>query len=131
VPLTEAQRAFIRDNPFPGVVTVLRPDGSPHATVVWLDEDRGDVVFNTAEGRAKPRYLRSDPRAAMTVVDPAEMYRWVSVSGRAELTIEGAREHIDKMAKKYLGKDVYPWHQEGEQRIIVRIKPDKVDAYGL
>jgi PPOX class probable F420-dependent enzyme len=130
VPLTEAQRAFLRDSPFAGVVTVLRPDGSPHATVVWVDEDGGDVLFNTAEGRAKPRYLRGDPRAALTVLDPADMYRWVSVSGRTELTTEGVREQIDKLAKKYLGKDEYPWYQ-GEQRITVRIKPDKVDSYGF
>jgi PPOX class probable F420-dependent enzyme len=128
--LTDPQRAFVRDNAFPAVVTTLRSDGSPHSTVVWIDEDGGDLIFNTAEGRAKPRHLRDDPRVSVTVVDPNEMYRWVSVSGRAELTTEGAREHIDTMAKKYLGKDEYPWYQ-GEQRLIVRVRPDKVDSYGF
>jgi PPOX class probable F420-dependent enzyme len=128
--LNDAQRAFLRDSPFPGVVTVLRPDGSPHATVVWVDEDGGDVLFNTAEGRAKPRYLQGDPRAALTVIDPGNMYRWVSVSGPATMTNEGAREHIDKLALKYLRAPEYPWYQ-GEQRIIVRIIPEKVDAYGF
>ena len=128
--LTEPQRTFLRENPFPGVVTTLRPDGSPHSTVVWVDEDDGDVLFNTAEGRAKPRHLRADPRVSITMVDPADQYRWLAVTGRAEVTTEGARSHIDKMAKKYLGVDDYPWYR-GEQRLIVRIRPEKVDAYGL
>jgi PPOX class probable F420-dependent enzyme len=120
----------VRDNPFACVVTTLRPDGSPHSTVVWVDEDDGDLLFNTAEGRAKPRHLRADPRVAITMVDPADQYRWISVSGTAELTDEGAREHIDKLARKYLGGDDYPWYR-GEQRLIVRIKPEKIDAYGV
>jgi PPOX class probable F420-dependent enzyme len=128
--LTEKQRSFIRDNPFPAVVTTLRKDGTPHSTVVWIDEDGGDILFNTAEGRAKPRELADDPRVSVTFVDPSDMYKWISISGRAELTTEGARETIDKLAKKYLGKDEYPWYQ-GEQRIDVRIKPEKIDSYGL
>jgi PPOX class probable F420-dependent enzyme len=128
--LTEKQRSFIRDNPFPAVVTTLRKDGTPHSTVVWIEEDGGDILFNTAEGRAKPRELAEDPRVSVTFVDPSDMYKWISVSGRAELTTEGARETIDKLAKKYLGKDEYPWYQ-GEQRIDVRIKPEKIDSYGL
>jgi PPOX class probable F420-dependent enzyme len=128
--LTEKQRSFIRDNPFPAVVTTLRKDGTPHSTVVWIEEDGGDILFNTAEGRAKPRELAKDPRVSVTFLDPSDMYKWISVSGRAELTTEGARETIDKLAKKYLGKDEYPWYQ-GEQRIDVRIKPEKIDSYGL
>jgi PPOX class probable F420-dependent enzyme len=128
--LTEKQRSFIRDNPFPAVLTTLRKDGTPHSTVVWIDEDGGDILFNTAEGRAKPRELADDPRVSVTFVDPSDMYKWISISGRAELTTEGARETIDKLAKKYLGKDEYPWYQ-GEQRIDVRIKPEKIDSYGL
>jgi PPOX class probable F420-dependent enzyme len=128
--LTEKQRSFIRDNPFPAVVTTLRKDGTPHSTVIWLDERDGELLFNTAEGRAKPRELRDDPRVSITMVDPSDMYRWISITGRAELTTEGARETIDELAKKYLGKDEYPWYQ-GEQRVDVRIKPEKVDSYGL
>ena len=130
MPLTEAQRAFLRDNPFPAVVTTLRPDGSPHSTVVWVDEEGGDVLLNTAEGRAKPRHLRADPRVSILVVDPGNSYHWLSVSGRAELTTEGAREQIDALAKKYLGVDDYPFYR-GEQRLTVRITPEKVDSYGF
>jgi PPOX class probable F420-dependent enzyme len=131
VPLTEAQRAFVRENAFPAVVTTLRPDGSPHSTVVWVDEEGGDLTFNTAEGRAKPRHLAADPRVSIVVADPADQYKWVSVSGTAETTTDGAREQIDHLAKKYLGVDEYPWHKEGEQRLTVRIKPDKVDSTGF
>jgi PPOX class probable F420-dependent enzyme len=81
--LTEKQRSFIRDNPFPAVVTTLRKDGTPHSTVVWIEEDGGDILFNTAEGRAKPRELAEDPRVSITIVDPSDMFRWISVSGRA------------------------------------------------
>jgi PPOX class probable F420-dependent enzyme len=130
VPLTEAQRAFLHDSPFPAVVTTLRPDGSPHSTVVWIDEDGGDVLFNTAEGRAKLRYLKADPRVSIVVLDPGNQYRWVSVSGSAELTTEGAREQIDVLAKKYLGADKYPRYG-GEQRVTVRLKPEQVDSSGV
>jgi hypothetical protein len=64
-------------------------------------------------------------------MDPEDPYKWISVAGPAELTHEGAEEHIDKMAKKYLGKDSYPWRKEGEQRVIVKITPEHVTSYGL
>jgi PPOX class probable F420-dependent enzyme len=88
-------------------------------------------MFNTAVGRAKERYLRQDPRVSLIVVDPEDAYRWVSVSGQAELTTEGADEQIDRLAKKYLGKDEYPWRSSDEQRITVRIKPERVESTGL
>jgi PPOX class probable F420-dependent enzyme len=129
--LTEKQRKFIAENPYVGTVTTLRPDGSPHNTIVWVDTEDGVVTFNTAVGRAKERHLRQDPRAALTIVDPENAYQWVSVNGPAELTIEGADEQIDHLAKKYLGQDEYPWRNPEEQRIKVRITPEKVDSTGL
>src|SRR4051794_5568048 len=129
--LTEEQRAFLAENPYVATVTTLRPDGSPHNTIVWIDAEDGVVTFNTAVGRAKERYLRRDPRAALTVVDPENAYKWVSVAGPVELTTEGADEQIDHLAKKYLGKDEYPWRKPEETRITVRIKPQKVDATGF
>ena len=129
--LTDKQREFIAENPFVATVTTLRPDGSLHSTIVWIDAEDGVVTFNTAVGRAKERYLRQDPRAAITVVHPENAYQWVSVSGPAELTTEGADEQIDHLAKKYLGKDEYPWRSPTEQRITVKISPEKVDAYGF
>lgn len=129
--LTDEQRTFIAANPFVGTVTTLRPDGSPHNTIVWVDVEDGVVTFNTAVGRAKERYLRRDPRAAITVVHPDNAYQWVTVSGPVQMTIDGADDQIDRLAKKYLGQDEYPWRNPQETRITVRIKPEKVDAYGF
>jgi PPOX class probable F420-dependent enzyme len=129
--LTEKQRKFIAENPYVATATTLRRDGSPHNTVVWIDAEDGTITFNTAVGRAKERHLRDDPRAAVTVVDPENAWQWVSVSGRAELTTEGADDQIDKLAKKYLGKDSYPWRSAEEQRISVKITPEKIDSAGL
>jgi PPOX class probable F420-dependent enzyme len=129
--LTDDQRAFLRDNAFAGVVTTLRADGSPHTTIVWVDEEDGNVVFNTARGRAKDVNLTGDDRVSVLMVDPNNQYKWVSVTGRGELSEEGADAHIDHMAKKYLDKDEYPFRNPEETRVIVRIKPDKVDSAGF
>lgn len=128
--LNEAQRAFL-ENPYVGVVSTLHGSGSPHNTVVWVDVVDGAVEFNTAYGRAKPRHIEQDPRVALTVVDPQNAYKWVSVTGRAELLDEGADEQIDRLAKKYLGEDTYPWRAPDEKRVRVRITPEKVEAYGF
>ena len=129
--LKERERRFLADNPFVGVVTDLREDGSPHSTIVWVDVDDGKVSFNTARGRAKPTHLERDPRVSLLVSDPNDPYKWVAVNGRAELTEEGADEQIDKLAKKYLGKDEYPWRTPEETRVKVLIEPEKVDATGF
>src|ERR671936_499389 len=129
--LTDKQRQFIAENPYVATATTLRPDGSPHNTIVWIDAEDGTVTFNTAVGRAKVRHLRADPRAAATVVHPDNAYQWISVSGPVRLTTEGADEQIDKLAKKYLGKDAYPWRNPAEQRIKVRIRPEHVDSAGF
>jgi PPOX class probable F420-dependent enzyme len=128
--LNEKQSQFL-DNPFVGVVTTLRDDGSPHSTVVWVDREDGAVSFNTARGRAKERHLARDPRVSLLVVDPDNAYRWVAVTGTAELVDEGADAQIDKLSKKYLGKNEYPWRNPEERRVTVRIRPEKVEATGL
>ncbi len=129
--LKEAQKRFLDESPFVGTVTTLRPDGSPHSTIVWVDVEDGKVSFNTASGRAKPRYLEQDPRASLLVVDPEDPYRWVAVSGHAELTEQGADAQIDKLAKKYMGKDEYPWRKPEETRVKVLIEPEQVSDYGF
>ncbi len=128
--LTDAQREFLA-NPFVGVVTDLRPDGSPHSTIVWVDVDDESVSFNTAHGRAKPTYIARDGRVALTIVDPQDPYRWLSVSGTAKLVDEGADAQIDRLAKKYIGKDTYPFRQPGERRVTVRIVVEKIDGRGF
>ena len=92
--LTDEQRTFL-EQPFYATVTTIRGDGSPHTTVVWVDVDDEGVMFNTATGRAKPRHLERDPRVSLTVIDPQNGYRWISVDGRVEITTEGADESID------------------------------------
>jgi len=129
--LNDRERKFLSDNPFIGVVTDLREDGSPHSTPVWVDVDDGKVSFNTATGRAKPRHLENDPRVALIVTDPEDPYKWVSITGRAELTQQGADEQIDKLAKKYLGQDEYPWRKPEETRLKVLIDPQTVESRGI
>jgi PPOX class probable F420-dependent enzyme len=128
--LNETQQQFL-ENPYVGVVTTLRKDGSPHSTVVWVDVEDGVPSFNTALGRKKPANLEQDPRAALLVIDPQDAYKWIAVDGKAELTTDGADPQIDKLAKKYLGKDEYPFRQEGEQRVTVRIQPERVTMNGF
>ena len=129
--LEDKPRKFLDENPYVGVATTLREDGSPHSTIVWVDVEGDKVSFNTALGRAKPKHLEHDPRASVLMVDPNNSYKWVAVSGPAEVTEEGADAQIDKLAKKYLGKDEYPWRNPEETRVKVLIEPEKVDASGF
>ena len=128
--LSASERSFL-EGPFVGVVTDLRPDGSPHSTIVWVDVDDEGVSFNTAWPRAKPRYIAADPRVSLTVVDPGDAYRWVAISGTARLVEDGANEQIDRLAKKYVGRDTYPWHKPEERRVTVRITPMRIESRGL
>jgi PPOX class probable F420-dependent enzyme len=108
-------------------LATLMPDGSPQVTPVWVDHEGDRIVVNTAEGRAKPRNMRDDPRVALSATDPDNPYEAVIVRGHVdEITHAGADEHIDAMAKKYLGKDRYPFRQMGEQRVKVYIQPEVV-----
>jgi PPOX class probable F420-dependent enzyme len=129
--LTEKQADLFRGKNWATVVT-LREDGSPHATPVWIDTDGEHVIFNTAIGRAKERHLRRDPRVSVVVL-PAEDQQsgYVSVSGTAEISEDGAVDHIDKLAQKYIGQEKYPYLQPGEQRVIVTVTPDRVDSQGF
>jgi len=112
-------------------VATLRADGSVHVAPVWVDVQDGRPVLNTAEGRAWPRNLERDPRVTVTVQNLENPYEYVTIRGRvAERTHEGADAHIDAMAKKYLDQDSYPFRQPGEQRVIIRVEPEHVFAYG-
>jgi PPOX class probable F420-dependent enzyme len=109
----------------------LMPDGQPQVTPVWVDFDGKHVVVNSAKGRVKDRNMRRDPRVSMALIDPDNPYRHLQVQGRVvEITENGADQHIDKMAKKYLGKDKYPFRQPGEVRVIYKIEPDRTSAMG-
>jgi len=110
-------------------VATLMEDGSPQVTPVWVNVDDGEVLINTAVGRLKDKNLRRDPRIALSVTDPDDAYSPVLIRGRVtEITEEGADEHADLLAKKYLDVDEYPFRQEGEVRLTVRIEPDQVSV---
>ena len=124
----EHARLFLEPNY--AVVATLRPDGSPQQTAVWIDWDGEHVVFNITDTRMKYDNLREDERASVFVFDGDDRYAWISVSGRvAELTTEGADEHIHKLSNKYRGRDYTL--REGEHRVVARLKPERVTVYGL
>jgi PPOX class probable F420-dependent enzyme len=114
-------------------VTVMA-DGSPQVTPVWVDiePDGGHVLINTADGRVKTNNVERDGRVALSVVDSQNAWRYALVRGTiVERRHDGAADHIDAMAKKYLGQDKYPYHREGERRVILRIKPHHVIEMGV
>ena len=123
--LSDDAKELLR-KPYHAWVTTVRSDGSLHGTVVWVDVDGNDVIFNTAIGRAKERHLRQDPRVSISVLDPNDAFHAVSVSGTAKLEEDGADAVIDRLAKKYLGVDTYPYRAPGERRITVRIPAEQV-----
>lgn len=127
--LTEAAQKLFREPNFAHLATLM-PDGSPQVTPVWVDVDEKFILVNTAEGRQKPKNIRRDPRVALDVISRDDPYRMVTVRGRVvEVTNDGADAHIDKMAKKYLGQDKYPFRAPGERRVIFKIEPEYVTAW--
>ncbi len=115
---------------FAHIATVMS-DGSPQVTPVWIDYRQGRVVFNTARGRVKDRNLKKGAKVALSVIDPDNPYRYVQVRGVvANVTEDGAVEHIDALAKKYMGVDKYPFHSPKEKRVIYEIEPTSVQGMG-
>ncbi|QGN06693.1 PPOX class F420-dependent oxidoreductase [Halorhabdus sp. CBA1104] len=109
-------------------VTTMTPAGEPHTTPVWVDYDAEDnrLLVNTERGRRKERNVARDPTVSVSMVDPDDPYRFLSVTGEvAETTTEGAREHIDALAQRYMGEDEYPNPIETE-RVLLRIRPVEV-----
>jgi PPOX class probable F420-dependent enzyme len=108
-------------------LATLMPDGSPQVTPVWVDFDGTYVVINSAKGRVKDLNMRRNPNVAISIQDPENPYRHLSLKGTVvEVTENGADAHIDKLAKKYINKDVYPNRRAGEVRVIYRIAPEKI-----
>ena len=119
--LPELAHKLITEGKNFAAVATLMPDGLPQISMVWIDSDGELVIFNTAEGRAKAN-LRRDPRVAVTVMNSENPYEQVMIRGLVvEMTHNGADVHIDRLAKKYLGVDKYPYRGPGEQRVIVKI----------
>lgn len=125
--LGEKARKFLEAKNFVFIAT-LNKDGSPHLTPVWVDTDGENVLVNTAVGRKKTRNVAKDDRVAIGVFDISNPYEHLTIQGKVSKLVKGkeAEAHIDKLAKKYLGKDTYPWRSPSEKRVILVIKPLKV-----
>ena len=115
---------------FANLATTM-PDGSPQVTPVWFDFKNGTIRVNTAKGRVKARNMKEGSSVALAIMDPDEPYRYLQVRGKVrKVTESGADDHIDSLAKKYLGKDKYPFRQPGETRVIYEIEPTATQAMG-
>jgi PPOX class probable F420-dependent enzyme len=121
--LSPQEVELLREPQIANVATVMA-DGTPQVTPVWIDTDGEHVLFNTAKGRVKHRNLVRNPKVAISVVDRNDPYRLVVLRGTVEFVEEGADAHIDKLAKKYLDADTYPWRKDSEQRVIVKVTPE-------
>ncbi len=129
--LSERDLAILRKRSF-AHLTTLGPDGSPQTTPNWVDtDDDGRVLINTAEGRAKPRNVRRDPRVSLSVVDADDPYRSLMIRGRVEeITNDGAEDHIDAMQRKYHGTEPYPNHDPAHPRVLLKIRPERISRQG-
>jgi len=128
--IPEKYRDLFNKKAFATLATVM-PDGTPQVTPVWIDYDGEQVIVNSARGRRKDKNMQHNSAVALAIIDPDNPYRYLEVRGRvAEITEQGADQHIDKMAKKYLGVDRYPGRQPGEVRVMYKIKPEHTSQMG-
>jgi PPOX class probable F420-dependent enzyme len=105
--------------------------GEPRLAVIWADAEDGLIAVNSAEGRHWPKNIRREPEVSLVVVNRENPYEYAEVRGRVVAdTHEGADEHIDRLAKKYMGVDTYPGRREGEQRVKFLIEPERVRLHG-
>ena len=109
-----------------GYLATVMKDGSPQVTPVWVDLEGDLIIVNTAIGRVKQINTERNPKVAIAIADFSNQYDMVAIRGTVvEQTTNGAREHIDKLAKKYLGKDKYPWFSSNEPRVILKVRPKR------
>ena len=124
--LDDAGVRQLLDAPNHAVVSTINEDGSVHGTVVWVDTEDGRLALNSAVGRKWPSNVERDPRVTVVVYDQQNPYDYVEVRGTATPDLEHADEHIDRLSKKYLDQDSYPFRREGEQRITFLVEPERV-----
>ncbi len=129
--LSAGFQKLLREPAYCELASTMR-DGSPHLAQVWVDTDGEHILINTRDGSQKVRNVRRDPRVAVNVFDPANQWRIATVRGKVtEVTTEGADDHIDKLAFKYLGQETYPFRQPDSVRVILKIAPDRIRQIGL
>jgi PPOX class probable F420-dependent enzyme len=114
------------EQPNYAVVSTVNEDGTIHSTIVWVSAEDDKVAVNSAKGRKWPTNLERDPRINVLVYEAGNPYNFVEIRGRAEGSTEGADEHINALAKKYINQDEYPYRQPGEQRIKFVVTPERV-----
>jgi PPOX class probable F420-dependent enzyme len=123
------------EGPVYAVATTIMPDGQPQSTVVWVDYDGTYIRMNTAQGRQKPRNIAQNPKVTLVLMDPQDPYHWMEIRGLVEaMTEEGGREHIEALSQKYMGQKYYGGFNkrttpEQETRLLVKIKPVRVNVY--
>ncbi len=126
-----ASHVDLLDKPAFAHVATLMKDGSPQVTPVWVDREGDKVVINSAQGRVKDKNLKRDKRIALSITDPANPYRMLSIRGEVvEITTDGAEDHIDRLAMKYMGVEKYPYRTPTEVRVRYVIQPTSVSVYG-
>lgn len=129
--LSDTDRDILKGNNF-AHLTTLGADGAPISTVVWVDEDRGEIVMNTALGRVKANNIQRDPRVAVSVHRQDNPQMSMAVVGVAVLERAQAEETINRLTKKYTGQEKYPaeWRGPDEQRVTIRVRPEGIHRYG-
>ena len=127
--LPQSAQKVLEDKAY-GHVLTYNKDGSPQITMVWMDVVNGEASFNTAEGRRKVTNLRRDPRIVVSVQDRNDPQSYMLLTGTATVTADGADAQVDKLAKRFIGQDTYPYRQPGEQRVMVRIATEKIGGMG-
>jgi PPOX class probable F420-dependent enzyme len=127
VKIPQSLRTMLEDKAYGHVVT-FNAKGNPELTMVWMDVEGDELLFNTAEGRRKPDNIRRDPRVIVSVQDRNNPQAYAVLHGKGRVTDVGADAHIDKLAKRFLGADKYPYRRADEKRLVVRIAVDRISG---
>ncbi len=108
-------------------LAIVLKDGTPQVSPVWFDTEGDLIRINSVRGRLKDKVMRARPAVAAAIVDPENPFSWLGIRGMVvEITEEGAEAHIDLLAKKYLGVEIYPNRQPGQVRVLYKIRPEKM-----
>ena len=112
-------------------IATIGPHGEPQSSPVWFGWDGEHVLFSLTKTRQKYHNLQRNPRIALSITDPKEILRYLEIRGRVVRVDEDPNlDFINSMAKKYLGLDKYPWHQPGEERVVIVVQPEHTTAQG-
>lgn len=128
-PIPESHRDLV-DRPIVAALGTTLPNGTPQVTPVWFHYEDGYIYFNTAAGRLKDRAIRANPYVAVMILDPNDGYRYVQLRGPVvEITEQGARAHIDQLARRYTGAEYFN-APPSQVRIKYKMRPEFVDTMG-